>query len=74
MNGMTRSRRRGLGAGVSALLLLAACSQGQDPGLAPGEQGPRQTSATLGQCPPGGPDATTPPAGCLDGEGRVQRP
>lgn len=62
---------------VAAIVLVvapvAACSDDQDPGLVP-QDGTDQPSVTLGPCPPGGPDATTPPAGCLDTDGRVQRP
>ncbi len=57
-----------------ALTLLVGCSDGQDPGLAPGGERPESTSNTLGQCPPGGPDATTPVAGCIDSGGQVRRP
>jgi hypothetical protein len=53
----------------------AACSAGQDPEIAPSTGGgPVTTSHTLEPCPPGGPDATTPSAGCLDENGAVQRP
>lgn len=54
-------------------LALAGCSGEQDPGFAPSDT-PSETSDTLGDCPPGGPDATTPPAGCLDLSGQVLRP
>ena len=61
-----------------ALLLVvaaAACASGQDPGLTPStESGPTTTSHTLQPCPDGGPDATTPPAGCVDPDGNVVRP
>lgn len=57
---------------------VVACSDGQDPGLDPGVgpagDQPGTTSNTLGQCPTGGPDATTPPAGCIGPEGQVLRP
>lgn len=56
-----------------ALVLLAGCAAEQDPGVPPAD-GPVETSDTLGACPDGGPDATTPAAGCLDPDGRVQRP
>ena len=56
-----------------ALLASAASCVQDNPGLAP-QQGPQITSDTLGACPPGGPDATTAPAGCLDEDGRVVRP
>jgi hypothetical protein len=58
-----------------ALLLGAGCAAGQDPEITPGTgAGPSTTSHGLQPCPPGGPDATTPPAGCLDADGEVQRP
>ncbi len=60
---------------AAALLLVAACSSGQDPGITPTSgTGPSTTSRMLEPCPPGGPDATTPPAGCLDEDGNVLRP
>lgn len=65
---------------AAALLVVVAvavggCSTGQDPGLTETtDQGPTTTSQTLAPCPPGGPDATTPPAGCLDDDGTVVRP
>jgi hypothetical protein len=62
---------------AAALLLgAAACSSGQDPGIEqqPTNSGPSTSSGFLQPCPPGGPDATTPPAGCLDPEGNVVRP
>jgi hypothetical protein len=62
---------------VAVLLIGAAgCSDDQDPGIAPGTTsgGPSTTSQALAPCPPGGPDATTPPAGCLDEDGAVVRP
>lgn len=62
---------------AAAVLVLAAgaCESGQDPGLDPGPAGGTAgTSDTLGACPPGGPDETTPDAGCLDADGSVQRP
>lgn len=68
-------RRRVAGLAVVALLVLGGCESDQDPGLDPGlTDGPAPTSDTLGACPPGGPDATTPPAGCLGPDGSVQRP
>lgn len=64
-----------------ALLALAfaigasACSADQDPGIAPdSSEGTVTTSHTLSPCPPGGPDATTPAAGCVDEDGVVVRP
>ena len=64
---------------VAALILVVAtaCSAGQDPGVDPGPastgRGPSTTSQVLSPCPDGGPDATTPPAGCLDADGNVVR-
>lgn len=60
---------------AALLLAVAACSSGQDPGISPEPgSGPSTTSRMLSPCPDGGPDATTPPAGCLDDEGNVLRP
>lgn len=60
---------------VALLVAVAACSSGQDPGVEPStQQGPGTTSRPLSSCPPGGPDETTPAAGCLDADGRVVRP
>lgn len=57
------------------LVVVAGCSAGQDPGLTPStDDGPTTTSKTLEPCPPGGPDATTPAAGCLADDGSVVRP
>lgn len=67
-------RRRVAVLGLVAALVVGACNADQDPGLDPGTTGPAQTSNTLGACPPGGPDATTPPAGCLGPDGSVLRP
>ena len=71
-----RTRRRLTAVVFAAVLALGACSDGQDPGLDPGLGGdqPGTTSNTLGQCPAGGPDATTPPAGCIGPNGQVLRP
>jgi hypothetical protein len=51
----------------------AACGSEQDPGVTPGSTtgGPTTTSHLLSACPAGGPDATTPAAGCLDADGKV---
>lgn len=70
---MTR-RRAVLAAAI--VLALAGCESDQDPGLDPGigSETPAETSNTLGACPPGGPDETTPPAGCLGPDGSVLRP
>lgn len=60
---------------VAAVLLATACAARQEPGLTTtSELGPTTTSHTLGPCPEGGPDATTPAAGCLDPTGVVVRP
>jgi hypothetical protein len=57
-----------------AVSIGAACSSGQEPEIAPASDGgPVTTSRALQPCPPGGPDETTPPAGCLDDEGNVVR-
>ncbi len=56
-----------------ALATLVACGDSQDPGLGPSGDRPASTSNTLGQCPDGGPDATTPAAGCIGPEGQVLR-
>jgi hypothetical protein len=57
-----------------AVLSLVACSAEQDPGLTPASPGGTETtSRALPACRDGGPDATTPAAGCLDAEGRVVR-
>lgn len=71
-----RARRRLTAILFAAVVTLGACSDGQDPGLDPGLGGdqPATTSNTLGQCPAGGPDATTPPAGCIGADGQVLRP
>ena len=69
-----RRRRRAVAVSLALLLAGAAgCADEQDPGFAPqGSSG--RTSDTLGRCPAGGPDATTPPAGCLSRDGQVLRP
>ncbi len=57
-----------------AISLASACSSGQEPEIAPPSGGgPGTTSRSLQPCPFGGPDETTPPAGCLDDEGNVVR-
>lgn len=62
-------------AGVVFVLAIGACESDQDPGLDPGVvDGTARTSDTLGPCPPGGPDGTTPEAGCLGPDGTVERP
>jgi hypothetical protein len=67
---------RGLAAVAVGVLLtagVAACGSDQDPGIdhPAGSNGPSTTSHFLGPCPAGGPDATTPAAGCVDKDGRV---
>ncbi len=61
---------------VAAIVLASACTSEQDPGVpaTPDDGGPSTTSRVLERCPPGGPDASTPPAGCLDDDGSVVRP
>lgn len=66
-------RRRLAALALAALLALAACEGDQDPGLDPGTGG-GVTSDTLPECPAGGPDATTPDAGCIGDDGTVRRP
>ena len=70
------ARRNAAAVVLAAVVALGACSDGQDPGLDPGLGGdqPGTTSNTLGQCPAGGPDETTPPAGCIGADGQVLRP
>ncbi len=62
---------------LAALLLVAsvgACSSDQEPEIVPASGGGSvTTSRSLQPCPPGGPDETTPAAGCLDEDGMVQR-
>ena len=74
---MSRRIRSAVGA-VAIAIALFGCSDSQDPGLDPGldagVEEPGTTSNTLGQCPPGGPDATTPPAGCIGDDGQVLNP
>ncbi len=69
---MTPVARR-VAAVALAVGALVACADEQDPGLAPSGDEPATTSDTLGQCPPGGPDVTTPPAGCIGDDGQVLR-
>lgn len=61
---------------VAAIVLASACTSEQDPGVPamPDAGGPSTTSRVLEPCPPGGPDASTLPAGCLDDDGTVVRP
>ena len=72
-SGRTRSR---VLAAVFVFGALVACSD-QDPGLQQIEvpdDVTNTTSNTLPPCPDGGPDATTPDAGCLDADGSVRQP
>lgn len=68
------SPARWLAAAVAAAS-LTACSADQEPEMVPVED-PKTatTSQVLQPCPPGGPDASTPAAGCLDEDRTVQRP
>lgn len=59
---------------LAVALSLGACSDSQDPGVEPADDAPATTSDTLGRCPADGPDATTPPAGCLGPDGQVLTP
>jgi hypothetical protein len=67
---------RRLGLGVLLALSTVACSADQAPEIVPagGSTTTPTTSRTLAPCPAGGPDATTPAAGCLGEDGSVQRP
>lgn len=67
-------RRAAIGLAL-ALALVAGCAADQEPDLVPPSgSGPSTTSKTLSACPPGGPDATTPAAGCVGPHGKVERP
>jgi hypothetical protein len=58
-----------------ALATVAACASSQDPGITPSTSGGSvTTSRSLQPCPAGGPDATTPAAGCIGKDGAVLRP
>lgn len=60
---------------LALALAPAACASDQDPEIVPaGEGGPTTTSHVLEPCPAGGPDATTPSAGCIGEDGAVERP
>ena len=75
MASQLNAARRRVAAMVVVLAMAGACESDQDPGLDPGTvQGTARSSDTLGACPAGGPDATTPEAGCLGPDGSVQRP
>lgn len=57
------------------VVALVGCAADDPPALdVDGVEVPDSTSDTLGSCPAGGADATTPPAGCLDADGQVRRP
>lgn len=60
---------------ASMLALTAACAN-DDPSTLDldGDGQPSTTSVTLAPCPPGGPDDTTPTAGCIASDGGVERP
>ena len=59
---------------AAAFMLTVGCSAGQEPEIAPpAGGGPTTTSRSLEPCPFGGPNETTPPAGCLDEDGNVLR-
>lgn len=62
---------------TAAVVWLGACSDEQDPGFdqqVDVDGGTRPQSETLEPCPDGGPDASTPAAGCLGPDGSVLRP
>ena len=60
---------------AALLVVAAACSSGQDPGISPEPgSGPSTTSRTLGACPADAPGVTIPPAGCLEDDGTVRYP
>jgi len=64
---------------VAAVLLVGvgACARDQDPGIEPtgsSVEGPTSPPRFPEACPPGGPDATTPAAGCVDPDGNILRP
>lgn len=67
------SRLRAVVVVLALVGAVSACGSDQDPGVTPGSTtgGPSTTSHVLGPCPAGGPDATTPAAGCLDPDGKV---
>ena len=60
----------------AVVLALGACSRDQDPGIVPTAttraDGETTVPQLIGECPPGGPDTTIPPAGCVDEDGIVQ--
>jgi hypothetical protein len=66
--------------GLAVLLVttaaVGACGSGQEPGMTVDDDGdrPSTTSRLLEPCPAGGPDGTTPAAGCLGPDGVVRRP
>ena len=64
-------RRALIAPALAVILAVAGCGTDQDPSIDPGPDVPATTSVTLGACPDGGPDASTPAAGCLDESGRV---
>lgn len=67
--------RRSAAVVTVALLAVTGCTSTQEPDIAPSTSaGPTTTSRALAPCPPGGPDATTPSAGCLDDDGSVVHP
>jgi hypothetical protein len=66
---------RAVAALVVVVAVASACAAEQDPGLTvqPGNA-TATTSQLLPECPAGGPDTTTPSAGCVGPDGAVQRP
>ena len=68
-------RRVLLAAALVLVGLTAACGSDQDPGLDSPATVVGQTTAPpqlLTDCPPGGPNASTPAAGCVDSKGNVR--
>lgn len=55
-------------------LTAASCTTDDPPALETDPDAPGITSDTLPDCPRGGPDGTTPQAGCIDPDGSVVRP
>jgi hypothetical protein len=76
----TRAARTALALVAASLLTVggAACSRDQDPGIVPTAStragDTTQPPRLLEPCPPGGPDADTPAAGCVDEDGNVLHP
>ncbi len=76
--GMSRKRRAAaLALALAGMVGVGACSRDQDPGIVedvPTGNGSTEPPQLLEDCPPGGPDATTASAGCVDEDGNVLHP